>query len=621
MGDEKNRKLFAEFPPVSTQEWEEKINADLKGADYKTKLVWKTLEGFNVRPFYRAEDLSKLEYLNVNPQEFPFVRGLNSTENKWEITQEVEVTNGKESNKTALNALDKGATSLIFSFRDKTSFLELTTLLHEVYIECIRIHFSTGKHTPSFAEAYKKLVRERKINTTDLFGSIIFDPLGELTKTGNYYISEEADFQNLLTLNSDKDLHTLKTITIRGDIFSNAGASIIQELGLSLAIGAEYLTRLTDAGLSVDQVATKIQFHFGIGSNYFMEIAKLRAARVLWANLVTAYNPISGEAGKMFIHSTTSDWNKTIYDPHVNLLRTTTEAMSASIGGANSLHVKPFDAYFRKPEKWTERIARNTQIILKEEAYLDKVVDPGAGSYYIENLTDSICEGAWQLFLEIQEKDGYSTAFKNGFIQKEIGETAKKRNQYIAGGREVLLGTNQYPNSEEKIRDKVKLDYAFPKLHPKVEKIAEPLVIYRGAMEFEKLRLATENSSREPVVFLLTVGHPAWRKARAGFAFSFFACAGYKVIDNLGFETVEEGVHAAKKANADIVVICSSDDEYPEVAPKANDMLKNNAIIVVAGAPPSIEELKAKGIEYFIHVKSNVLDTLKQFHQKLNIIA
>ncbi len=619
MGDEKQKKLFDEFPPVAAQDWENKINTDLKGADYNKKLIWRTTEGFDVRPYYRAENLEGLDYLNVNPGEFPFARGIRSKENYWEITEEIKVENSKESNKKALNALNKGATSLIFTFDKEISLSDLNILLDDVYIECIRIHLNAGKNASAIAETYKQLTKNRQVKPTDLFGSIIFDPIGELTRTGHFNVSEEHDFKTLYRFTTDDALQSLKTIAVKGEIFSNAGASIVQELGLSMAAGAEYLTRLTDAGLPVDEVAPKIQFHFGTGSNYFMEIAKLRAARVLWANIVNAYNPSSDDATKMFIHSTTSDWNKTIYDPHVNLLRTTTEAMSAIIGGTDSLLVKPFDSYYRKPEKWTERIARNTQIILKEEAYLNKVIDPGAGSYYIENLTNNIVDKAWELFIDIQKSDGYLIAFKNGRIQQLVGETANKRNQFIATRREVLLGTNQYPNADEKIKDKINLDYAFPEIQNDVDMIAEPLLIHRGAMEFEKLRLATEKSSKEPVVFLLTIGHPVWRKARAGFSSGFFACAGYKIIDNLGFATVEAGVEAANKAGADIVVICSSDDEYPEIAPGIYEQMHDHAIVVVAGAPPAMNELKEKGIQHFIHVKSNVLDTLKLFHDKLNI--
>jgi methylmalonyl-CoA mutase len=623
MAEAKDSKMFTDFPPVSTEDWEAKINTDLKGADYEKKLIWKTLEGFNVRPYYRAEDIENLDYLNVHPNEYPFVRGYESNGNNWEITQEIIIDDIKEANKNGLHALERGTTSLNFYLNDKAtdSLEELKVLLNDIHVECIRANFYPEKNVLDFVKIFKTLARERNIDFNRLLGSIVFDPIARLTVSGNYYETEEQDFKKLTELTQDAELKAHKSVTINARIFLNAGSSIVQELALSLAVGVEYLSRLIKAGVNIDTVAGKTQFHFGIGSNYFMEIAKLRAARLLWANIVNAYQPESQDAEKMFIHSETSDWNKTVYDPHVNLLRGTTEAMSAILGGTDSLLVKPFDNYFRKPEKWTERIARNTQIILKEEAYLDKVVDPGAGSYYIENLTDNIAEEAWKLFLEVQDQGGYIEALKKGFIQQQIAETTSKRNQFVASRREVLLGTNQYPNADEKILDKVDMDRAFPEQTVASEKIAEPLLIYRGATEFEKLRLATEKSSKEPVVFLLTIGHPAWRKARAGFASGFFACAGYKIIDNLGFQSIEEGVEAATIAKADIVVVCSSDDEYPEVAPKAHDLLKDKAIVVVAGAPSSMEELKTRGIEHFIHVKSNVLETLKQFHNQLNITA
>ena len=412
-------------------------------------------------------------------------------------------------------------------------------------------------------------------------------------------------------------------LTVHADRIKNAGSTIIQELGYGLAMGAEYLTRLTEMGMSVDEVAPKIRFNFATGPIYFMEIAKVRAARLLWANIVNAYGPKDADITKMTIHSSNASWNKTIYDPYVNMLRTTTETMSSTLGGVNSFTVLPFNAVYEERTEFSERIARNQQLLLKEESYLDKVADPAAGSYYIENLTDSIAEHAWDIFLQVMDQGGFVEAFHNGFVQKNIKETAQKRDMNIATRKETLLGTNQYPNfSEQKEKE---LDPELFEVEDETldDAEVETLKAYRGAQEFELLRYHTDQyakNNKRPKVFMLTYGNLSMRRARSQFASNFFACAGYEVVDNNGFDSVEKGVNAAIQADSDIVVLCSSDDEYAEIAPKAHDLLKNKAIMVVAGYPKdSIEMLQKEGIHNFIHLKSNVLETLKGYQRELGI--
>jgi methylmalonyl-CoA mutase len=303
------------------------------------------------------------------------------------------------------------------------------------------------------------------------------------------------------------------------------------------------------------------------------------------------------------------------------MLRTQTEAMSAALGGAHSITVLPFNTIYEEPKNLSERIARNQQILLKEEAYLDKIVDPSAGSYYIENLTASLADGAWKLFLEIQEKGGFIAAFREGFIQNEIKQMAAKRDKNIALRRENLLGTNQFPNFTEKITKDFdgSLFEAVDLSDENAE--VETLKPYRGAQAFEALRYTTDmysKTNKRPVAFMLTIGDLAFRKARAQFSCNFFAVAGFTVIDNNGFATVEEGLTEAKTKEADIIVLCSSDDEYAVFAPEAAALL-NNEILVVAGAPACQTELEEKGITNFIHLKSNILEELKAYQEELGI--
>ncbi len=614
MQEKKEQQLFNDFPPVSTEAWMEKIKTDLKGADFEKRLVWRTNEGFNVRPFYRAEDLKSLTYLNVLPGEFPYIRGNDVKAEGWLVRQEIKVTDMVSANKKALELLTKGVTSLGFYFEDDTLITEdnISSLLEGINIEDVEINFEVKVGYKKLVEVLASLFNGKK----KVKGSINFDPLGIFSITGKTCRSFDEVFAYAKEiLDSLKEQSKFRTVSVNAKYFNNAGASIVQELAFALSLGNEYLLQLTEKGVAIDDVANNVKFNFGIGSNYFMEIAKLRAARLLWANIVEQYNPESKESGKMHIHCETSEWNKTIYDPYVNLLRTQTEAMSASLGGTQSLTVLPFDAFYKTPDDFSERIARNQQLLLKEESYFDKVEDVAAGSYYIENLTNSIATEAWKLFIETEDKGGYLSALKAGFIQKLIGESADKRRKAVATRRENFLGTNEYPNFTEEISAQI-VEVKNYDLKSEDRDI-EPITLFRGAEEFEALRLATEKAEKQPKVFMLTFGNLAMRIARSQFLGNFFGCAGYKIIDNNGFATVEEGVEAAKKVNADIVVLCSSDDEYADAAPKALELLNGEAILVVAGAPASMDELKAKGVEHFIHVRTNVLETLKMFNERL----
>ena len=296
-----------------------------------------------------------------------------------------------------------------------------------------------------------------------------------------------------------------------------------------------------------------------------------------------------------------------------------TEAMSAALGGVDSMTVTPFDKTYETPDEFSERLARNQQLLLKEESHFDKVIDPAAGSYYIENLTVAIAKQAWELFLAVEEAGGFYAALKAGTVQAAVNESNKARHKAVAQRREVLLGTNQFPNFNEKAGNKQPVEgkcCCGGDSHT-CEKEVDTLVFDRAASQFEALRLETEASGKRPKAFMLTIGNLAMRQARAQYSCNFLACAGYEVIDNLGFETVEAGVEAAIAAKADIVVICSSDDEYAEYAIPAFKALNGRAMFIVAGAPACMDDLKAAGIENFIHVRVNVLDTLKEFNAKL----
>ncbi|MCG8412384.1 MAG: methylmalonyl-CoA mutase family protein [Bacteroidales bacterium] len=617
MADKTKEKLFEEFPPISTQEWQDKISVDLKGADFEKKLVWRTIEGFNVQPYYRAEHLENLKHLQYVPGEFPYVRGNKAKCNCWHIRQDIDACDAKQANKKALDILMKGVDSLGFDTCCKSDFTNeyFETLLNNISIEDIELNIIGASAAHPFIDFLKT-----KVNKKEIKGSVGFDPMAHLTLNGNFCKDQDDVFNTAKELiEKAKDFPKFRTISVNGEMFNNAGATIVQELAFALAMGNQYLVTLTEKGLDIDTISENIKFNFGVSSNYFMEIAKFRAARMLWSKIVEAYQPSNLEVAKMNIHATTSKFNQTVYDPYVNMLRGTTESMSATIAGVDSLSVTPFNKSFESTTDFSERIARNTQILLKEESYFDKITDPAGGSYYIENLTNSIAEHAWSLFQNIEAKGGYVEAFKTGFIQELVNESANKRLINIATRREILLGTNQYPNAQEKMSDKVNNEAIVSKSTKRDDAIAEPIKLFRGSEQMEMLRLRTEKAGETPKVFLLTIGDLTMRKARAGFASGFFACAGFEVIDNLGFATVKEGVKAAMDQKANIVVVCSSDDEYTEAAPAVLEQLGNKAITVVAGYPKTVEDLKAKGIKHFIHVKSNLIETLEGFQNELGI--
>ncbi len=622
----KDEKLFSEFPPVSTQEWEDKIHKDLKGADYDRKLIWKTGEGFNVKPYYRKEDLEKYGVLNKFPEEFPFERGTKIKSNDWLIRQDIYVKDIRQANKKALDVLMKGVNSIGFVFNDnfKPTKDDLERVTENIFADAVEMNFVCQKNHSNVILYIDRLAKKYNRNLDRVYGSVNYDPIGDFVLKGRFQTSENDAFDiGKKLIESASDLPHYQVILINGQHFANSGASIVEQLAFSLAQGTNYLTQLTERGLSIDKVAPRLKFQFAVGGNYFMEIAKFRAARLLWAYIVKAYGPSRDEVSSMHIHTVTSDWNKTIYDEYVNLLRTSTESMSSVLGGTDSLTINPFNSVYEEATEFSERLARNQQLLLKEESYLDKVVDPGAGSYYIENLTNSLADQAWKLFLEVQENGGFLEAFKLGFIQKRIAETAQKRDIAIAFRKESVLGTNQYPNITEKIESEVdtKVFQAVDLTLPDAE--IETLKPYRSSQAFELLRYTTDQYSktnRRPKVFMLTIGNLAMRRARAQFAANFFGCAGFEIVDNIGFKTVEEAVSEFDKANADIAVLCSSDDEYAEYAPEFYNKLKDKAIVVVAGYPKNlIEDLKSIGIEYFIHVKSNVLETLKQMQAALSV--
>lgn len=514
--------------------------------------------------------------------------------------------------------LNKGIDSLCFKISgDDVNKDFVETLLKDIVCDAVELNFNTCKrHTLELAKILTEYFEQKGYDKAKIVGSLDWDPMEKIVMKGH-------DVTPILDLAPEivkalAEYPNFRCITVNAVSLNNAGSYIVQELGYALAWGNDYLNRLVEAGVDVDLAASKIKFNMGITENFFMEIAKFRAARMLWAEIVKQYAPKNDESCKMCVNAVTSKYNMTLFDSYVNLLRSQTETMSAALAGVHSIVVTPFDAVYETPNDFSERIARNQQLLLKEESHFDKVVDPGAGSYFIEELTTSLANEGWKIFLNVEDNGGFLEAAKKGIVQDDINATNVKRHEAAAKRKEFILGTNQFPNFTEKSDGKRPLSCSCSCGHG-YDTAFKSINSTRLAADFEDLRIKVESSEKVPVAFMLTIGNLAMRQARAQFSCNFLACAGYKVVDNLGFSTVEEGVDAALKAGADIVVLCSSDDEYAQYAVPAYKYLDGRAMFVVAGAPACMDDLKAAGIENFIHVRCNVLETLKEYNAKLGI--
>ena len=613
---EKHR-LFEAFSPVTSTQWKKKIIGDLKGKPYE-KLITRLDEGFEVQPFYQKESLKPFAFLNGLPGRFPFVRGKEPRGgSRWLVNQVFKVKDVADTNREAVNAVANGADALTFVFDAALQPEEknLQPLLQNVNPEAVAFHFR-GTRSFEWLKNLQKIFPDKEKIT----GSVENDPLSVLILQGVY--DEKEPFRQMAEkVRAAAVFPAVKSITVDGTVFHNAGGTTVSETACTLAVGSAYLQQLTDRGLDAGMLAGKMLFRMATGSDYFMEIAKYRAFRFLWAQILKAFG-VDEEKAVTTLFAESSYRNKSVYDPYVNMLRTTTETMSAILGGVDAVTVLPFDAPFERPTEMARRIARNQQLILKEESYFDKVGDPAAGSYYIENLTASLIEKSWDLFLETDRQGGFIRAFEKGFVQDRIEKEARKKDEDIAQRKVSVLGVNEFPNVTEKGNTEWNTEIFEPEPVPKNTPV-KPLRPYRAAAPFEKLRYAVDRYSQthpRPRVWLLTLGDLALRRARAQFAENFFGCAGYEVMDNPGFPSAGEGIAAARKEKPEIVVLCADDKTYEKAAFTVLEALKKKTVVVLAGYPqPLADRLKSAGMEHFIHVRSNLLKELQKFNKILGV--
>jgi len=441
-----SKQLFSDFEPVSAKAWKQKIQVDLKGADYNDTLVWQTNDGINVKPFYHQDTLENT--LKVSPQ-------------TWSVGQIIFAQNSDAANKKAVNALEKGAETIKFVVPSKE--IEISELTKNINLETTNIQLEL------------LFLDTDWISKVDQNISVQVDPIHHLVKTGNWFSNLEKDFEAI-----KKTVATKGCLTIDATTYQNAGANNTQQLAYTILHANEYFNIVDTSAVK------KVVFNVAVGTNYFFEIAKLRALRALFDSLISEYN-ISVEC---VINAIPSKRNKTIYDYNTNMLRTTTECMSAILGGANTVFNLPYDAIYHKDNAFGERIARNQLLVLKNESYFDAVNNPSDGSYYIESLTNQLAENSLELFKDIEANGGLLKQLKEGTIQKKIKESATKEQTQFDEQKIILLGTNKHPNKEDKMKNDLEL-YPFVKTNP-VKTLIEPIIEKRLSEQIEQERLKTE---------------------------------------------------------------------------------------------------------------------------------
>ena len=691
------------FPPHTYDEWREVVQAQLKGAPFEKKLVKPTYEGIDVLPMYFEKDIKALSFCLGYPGDPPFARGampLGAGLDGCEICQEIAETDPARFNRAAKGELEKGQTYLHMTLDENSlntrlphtgqaasSGLSLAVVsdakqaLSGISLENTPIRLQTGASPLPAAALLLAALADAGVSLAGLKGQVTADPAGHLAFSGTLPGKKETmlDQLALFTAWAGENAPELKTIGVSGTPYHEAGASAVQELAFALAAGAAYLREMGQRGIDPEKAAAKTAFQLSIGSDFFMEIAKFRAARILWDQVAGAFGA-SEKARTLYIHARTSQFNKTVTDPYVNMLRVTTEVFSAIAGGCDAICTGPFDEVFRKPSEFSRRVARNVSIILREECHFNKVLDPAGGSYYVETITDQLAKKAWDLFKEVEKAGGIFKALESGFCADRIAEVASKRAANYAKRKDVLVGTNKYPNIAEPLdvlaadatadtasrtkaleefmanRDGDAVQSALSQLAQAapenkcaasvaaagagatLEELAKTLGldggvkikalnIHRAGERFEAMRLAAsvfaKKTGAAPKLFSANLGPLAVHKPRADFSQGFFSVAGFEIISSPGFSDAREAAKAVLDSGAKVTVICSSDALYPEMVPELAETIKASdpeMTVILAGYPKDhVEAFKAAGVDEFIYLGSNAASLLENLQKKLGV--
>lgn len=600
---------FLDFRPLEKQQWKEQVIKDLKGKPYES-LLWKLPEGFELEPYYTAEELKKLSPPTIlNPP--PTIPG--GEPRQWVNLQYLHVQDIESANKQALEALNGGATGLLFDLRTLKDLPDFYVLLKGILLQHCVVSFQVEAVGHQVLVAYLQYVKQQGHRPEELQGFIAFDPLGYLSQTGlmdNDRLREWARMAEMTLV-----YPALRGVMLDSGTYHNAGASAVQEIAFLLSLTAEYLHRLTELGAAPADVFSNLGFSVALGSRYFVEIAKLRALRLLVAAMAQAYGLKDYAPTDVYIHTYTGRWSKSRLDVNTNLLRNTTEAMSGILGGCNALTVMPHDAVLGKADGFSQRMARNISTILQEEAYLGKVQDPVAGAYYPEILTHKLAEESWELFLALEQEGSYAKLVEKGRMSELIEGTRKLQNFEVAMRRQRIVGVNTYSNPLEEL-------YLPAKLR-KIDADGMLLKQLGQADVYEALRERTQHyknkEGRSPRALLLQFGDPTMRRARAAFAADFLQTAGIVSTEKV-LQEDESPIALLSADGPEIIVLCAADEDYNQQVVWLSDQLRQgySGVLLVAGNPETLAaDVKHAAMDGFIHLKSNTIKVLTEVQDKI----
>lgn len=596
--------LLSDFPEHTYEQWHAAAEALLKGASFEQKLVSKTYEGITIQPIYRREDIADLEHRKHFPGSASLVRGSQPDgfiKAGWEVSQELNAATPTELNALIHEGLNGGQSELNILF---TNGLKLDTAadvklaLDSVALDAISIWWQSGPASSVIAPLVIAAVEEMGVSPEKLRGGFENDPFSEfISKSTAESLTSRFDQIAALT----QIAPNLRVLSVSGNVYHNAGATATQELGYVIASLVAAIEEMKTRGISPESTLATTRVRLAVGSDYFMEIAKIRAARWLWSKVATAYGV---ENAPVHIHATTSQWNKTTYDAHTNMLRVTAEAFAAVVAGVDSLHIGPYDEISGKTDEFSRRIARNLHTILREECGLDRVIDPSGGSTYIEWLTDQIAAKSWAVFQDIETQGGMLTALESGTVQQSVQAIAKSKFQNIRRRKDKIVGCNMYPDLKGK---KLAVD------HTPAAECASSLPPRRAAEEFEALRDASAafaaKTGAAPAILQLNIGPSRKYRLRADWTAAFFEAAGFAIDGKRDFKTIDDAVAALAESSANIAIITSDDATYLETVEPLAQAIKSTkpgSHLLLAGAPGEAEAIwRTAGVDDFVNVRSN----------------
>ena len=695
-----------EFTPPTDEEWKAACEALLKGAPFEKKMFTKTYEGITFDPMYTRKHTEDILPKGVMPGMGDYLRGVDAAGyigKPWGIAQACDETLPAENNELLRHEHDKGATiyHIVLDTASRagvdarqaeavgdtgtsvTTVEDMHVLLTGLDLAKFPLYVYAGANAVPLLALVAAARRASGEDMAEVRGIVGADPIGALAADGKLPASLDAHYDSLAaaarwaTVNAPH----LRTVFVRSDVYSNGGANDVQEVASVLATATAYLRALCERGLTIDEAASQIAFAFSMGANFFLQIAKLRAVRPLWAQIVGAFGG-SAEAQKMRIHARPALFFKTIYDPYVNMLRNTTEIFSGVVGGIDSFESAPFDEPIRKGDEFSRRIARNVQIMLQEEFGLLQPIDPAGGSWAVETLTRQMKEKIWAEFQRIEKEGGIVAALRAGSLQESVAAVLAARFKNADLRRDRIVGNNMYPNMTETLLETRAEDTAALKAQRTadidaylsdidVKHLGEALASLRqahsvdhaveaalaGATIAELMTAVTEGNGAETVtaiaphrwserfealrqrteeykaekndnvkIFLANMGPIPQHKARADFTTGFLQVGAFEVLGNDGFKTVEEAADAARASGADAVVICSTDATYPEIvpalAPKLHEVLPKARVFLAGAAPKDLlETYKEAGIDEYISVRANCYEILEGLQKQKGMIA